>query len=112
MDSCFNKLGIRPFGPPGGPPGGPPNRFKRHPPGPGSECAMECVFTELKLLNQGTIDTQAAIAISKELIGNDNDWPSVISAGITFCAAEAQKNQDKFAAALNGKTPDGTTVCR
>lgn len=110
MQSCFTKLGIRPPGPPGD--GG--VRQKRHPPGPppGSECAMECALTEFKVFKNGVVDVQAAITATKGMLGNDNDWPSVMSAGITFCAGEANKNQDKFTAALNGKTPDGTTVCR
>ena len=107
MGKCFAKLGNS-FGlpPNASSPGKDASLAKA------GQCASECLLNEWKVLKKGVIDVKTAIANVKKMLAKDTVWFPVFSEGIRTCAQKANNNQKKFAAALNGATVDGTTVCR
>lgn len=76
------------------------------------QCLDECLLTDWKVMKDGSIDVSAAIAKAKSMFMNDAKWSVILENGVTFCAAEAEKNKDNFVKALNGTKPDGMKNCR
>lgn len=77
------------------------------------QCPFECILNSTKFMENGKINVQNAVAsITTTLNKNNNKvWTPIVSAGITFCAAEANKNIEKMKTSLNGVAVNGVTVC-